>query len=218
MPNLLAHSSSPFAYGLVLLLLSIIPLVLLSLTSFIKFSVVFSILRSALGAGQLPSAAITSLVALILTAYVMLPVFSEISLNLQNQKNIKTDLNSIFSILNESSLPLQTFLEKHAGQKERDFFKGLLPENQSKNLKMENLVTIASAFVVSELKESFAVGFAIYIPFLIIDLVVANILVGMGMMMVSPITISVPAKIALFVLCDGWYLLCKGLVMSYVEV
>lgn len=212
MPNLLAHSSSPLTYGLILLLLSVIPLILLSLTSFIKFSVVFSILRSALGGGQLPSAAITSLVALILSSYVMLPVFSEISVNLQNSKNRKTDLNSVFLLLKDSSSPLQRFLEKHTGQKERDFFKSLLPENQN-----ENLATIASAFVVSELKESFVVGFAIYLPFLIIDLVVANILVGMGMMMVSPITISVPAKIALFVLCDGWYLLCKGLVLSYLE-
>lgn len=208
----------------VFLLLAVLPFIILSVTSFIKLSVVFGILRNAIGAQQVPSSAITSLLAFVLTLHVMAPVGVEIKSaweegtvsrekkpEIPAVKDLGTlqvaDLLPLGDKLKRVGAPLLRFLEKHSRQKERTFFSGLAEG--------ESFFTLLPAFIISELTEAFAIGFAVFLPFLILDLVVANILVGLGMVMVTPAVVSLPFKIILFVLVDGWFLLCRGLVLGY---
>lgn len=201
---------NPLVFSALLMVLALIPFLLLSLTAFVKISVVFSILRNALGAGQVPSAAISSLLSLILSLHIAMPIAK----SALNEFDLSTEFDSIEVFLEKiekAAKPFEDFLEKHCGQKEREFFATLAKSDTPK----QGLTVLVPAFLITELREAFAIGFTIYLPFLVIDLVVANLLVGMGMMMVSPVTVSVPFKIGLFVLSDGWYLLCRGLVLGY---
>ena len=116
--------------------------------------------------------------------------------------------------------PLKQFLLKHTHSKERILFFGLAKKmrtpEQEADLTDKDLIVIVPAFVISELKEAFEIGFLIFVPFIVIDMVVSNILLAMGMMMLSPVTISLPFKLLLFILIDGWYLLARGLVLGYI--
>jgi type III secretion protein R len=253
--SLLAEvSGSPLLLVLGMLALSLAPLALLGCTCFLKLSVVFSILRSALGAGQLPSAALTTFLSLCLTIFIMSPVAEE-TVQLIGQENVSqpgdkiSSWQALFQSAFRVSRPLDAFLRKHSELKERVFFlqmsrsisdksrlkdselnfvSGSLAEIRSAIkdscrgvsaaeclLPGESLKTLIPAFALSELKEAFAIGFTLFLPFLVIDLVVANMLVGLGMMMVSPTTVSLPFKLLLFFLCDGWYLLCQSLIQGY---
>jgi len=253
-------SENPLFYVFAMMAMSLLPFLLLSLTSFIKISVVLSILRNALGAGQLPSAAISSLLAFVLSMHIMTPLIQEIIIGVQSQpealRKVTRDLRQVTTLYKAGSKPLLTFLRKHSRAEERNFFARLAeiqktqsnmkkkqgaqqtnsrnPELLLKELHLsrvctkpdaannleceipgETILTLIPAFVLSELREAFAIGFTIFLPFLVIDLVVANMLVGLGMMMVSPVSISLPFKILLFVACDGWFLLCRSLVLGY---
>jgi type III secretion protein R len=200
-----AMEANPLTYTLLLLLIALVPFILLSVTSFVKLSVVFAILRNALGGGQIPSTAVGTLLSLVLSFQIMAPVFADAFAQVDMQKSLQSwDL--LAGDLVEASVVFQEFLKRHSGERELEFFSSISKESP---------FSIVPAFIISELKEAFAIGFAIYLPFLIIDLVIANLLVGMGMMMVSPVTLSVPCKIALFVICDGWFALCSGLVLGY---
>ncbi len=216
--------------------LALVPFIVLSVTCFIKLSVVFGILRNALGAQQVPSGAVVTLLSISLTGLVMAPVAKEAvenskralsdvsavqSQGVSKQSGAKklSELETLFHGLKAAAVPFQSFLEKHSRPRERMFFSGLSQQQSEQERgalgSTETLFTLIPSFVLSELHEAFAIGFSIFIPFLIIDLVVANILMGLGMMMVSPVTISLPIKLVLFVLCDGWFLLSRGLVMGY---
>ncbi len=238
-------SANPVLMVPLFIALSLVPFMFLAVTSFLKLSVVFGILRNALGAQQVPSASVSSLLALVLTIQIMSPVMSETTSLLDkaiegrniSNKNQPWTVSSILEVAKEASLPLESFLIKHSRTRERIFFAQLgkdtakLPEDKSvvskDNLECgegshtncrprgETLFTLVSSFVLSELYQAFAIGFSIFLPFLVIDLVTANLLVGLGMMMVSPVTVSLPFKLILFVLCDGWFLLCRSLVLSY---
>ena len=254
--------SNPLPVIIVVSALSLVPFCILSATSFLKLSVVFGILRNAIGAQQIPSSALLSLLALVLTLQIMSPVFFDsvscISEQLEPVSGVEPGAQtSVLSagfwaslgaqragrIVASGAEPFRRFLIAHSGSKERLFFAGLGQlqnreehesgpgfSSQSRDLGPayqsvqattgvlpgETIFTLLTAFMISELHEAFAIGFLIYLPFLVIDLVVANLLVGLGMMMVSPVTISLPLKIVLFVLCDGWFLLCRGLVLGYV--
>jgi type III secretion protein R len=247
-------TASPVLIMAVFIGLAILPFLLMSITSFVKLSVVFGILRSALGAGQIPSTAISGLLSVVLTVFIMAPIFSItielITTGLDSKKITETKVSTAkkenvieewIDILTQASRPIKTFLFKHSAEKERKFFaelhreqpgiKSLLKNNDSdlkiceeatgkkKNCLMdgETVFSLLPAFLLTELKEAFAIGFVIFLPFLIIDLVVANLLVGLGMMMVSPVSIALPFKILLFVLCDGWFLLSRGLIMGYLQ-
>ena len=121
--------------------------------------------------------------------------------------------------LADSITPVKDFLRRHASQKEIDFFshstKKLWPEEYSKTVTDDHLLVLTTAFLVSELTSAFQIGFLLFLPFIVIDLIVANILISMGMIMVAPIMISLPFKVLLFVLIDGWAKLTHGLIMSY---
>lgn len=229
----LAQSSSgstntfPLTTMVALSLLALIPFIFLASTSFVKLAFVFSILRNAIGTGQVPSGMIITTLATILTLYVMTPVGNEIytasftSLMEINLKNplANRSLDAIIKSINAGKEPLRRFLKRNASESEIDLFYRLAKRGRSQaklgEVTREDFMVVLSAFFITELKEAFQIGFLVYIPFLIIDIVVANILLALGMHMVSPTAISLPFKLLLFVWVDGFYLLIKALVLGY---
>lgn len=220
--------NSPLALLILLAALSLAPFVLIMVTSFVKISVVLSVLRQALGTQQIPPTQVINGLAIILTIYIMYPVALEIkdaTAALFDERTGSPLLSdSTTRLVKEGSQvakePLRRFLLRHAHVKDRQLFYGLArrmrtPEQQ-KNVTDRSLIVVVPAFVISELKEAFQIGFLIFVPFIVIDMVVSNILMSMGMMMLSPTTISLPFKILLFILIDGWYLIARGLVLGYI--
>jgi type III secretion protein R len=158
--------------------------------------------------------------------YVMYPVGLQMSDSIksmpeqqQPQKAKQMDLPGLMGVADKAKEPLRGFLIRHTSDSERAFFlrtaQRLLPADKRETLTDQDLVVVVPSFTVSELSEAFQIGFLIYLPFLIIDLVVSNILLAMGMMMLSPTTVSLPFKLLLFVLLDGWSKLVHGLVLTY---
>jgi type III secretion protein R len=220
--------SKPILIMFVLFIMSMAPFILMMTTSFIKIAVVLSLIRSAMGVQQIPPNPIITGLALILTVYIMIPVGQEMY-NEARTEIVETDTNaeilSVASIdkvkaaIDKGKEPLRTFLVKHCHGKERKLFYGLgkkLKINQTiGELTDKDFIVIIPAFVISELTEAFQIGFMIFLPFLVIDMVVSNILLSMGMFQLSPITVSLPFKLLLFIMVDGWFLITKGLVSGY---
>ncbi len=208
--------------------LAIVPFVLIMITSFVKIAVVLSIVRQAIGTQQIPPTQVITGLAIVLTVYIMMPVGLEIYHSAQDrilkqtgkELDIKQlNFDQVADLASDAQEPIRGFLIKHAHLKDRDMFYKLAwrmrqPRDRA-TLADDNWTVIVPAFVISELKEAFQIGFILFIPFLVVDMVVANILMALGMQMLSPTTISLPFKILLFVLVDGWYLITRGLVMGY---
>ncbi|MDR2337764.1 MAG: EscR/YscR/HrcR family type III secretion system export apparatus protein [Deltaproteobacteria bacterium] len=233
---------SPLTSIGVFFVLACIPLFLLCFTSFIKLNVVFNILRNALGVGQIPSASIVFIMSFVLAIYIFAPVASEIKTTImpvlqekittnKKTKNLNLDLEALLQIATQASQPLQTFLAENSRLKERVFFATLKDQRHKDKLTVqdvitcqaathdceiagENLFSMLPAFLVSELRLAFIIGFMLSVPFLVVDLIVSNILLALNMTMLSPQVVSAPLKILLFVLSDAWYLLCKSLVLG----
>ncbi|PID49876.1 MAG: EscR/YscR/HrcR family type III secretion system export apparatus protein [Proteobacteria bacterium] len=204
-----------------LTLLALAPFLAILVSSFIKLVVVMQLTRSALGLQQEPPNMALSGIAIILSIYIMAPVAIE-TYEIFNSYGIEiTDIRnpSFVDALEGSARPLQDFLNRHSSASERDFFvqttKELWPEQYARDVDERHLLVLIPAFLVSELTIAFQIGFLIYLPFIIIDLIVSNILLSLGMIMVSPIIISLPFKLLLFVLIDGWSRLIHGLLLSY---
>ena len=220
-------AGNPLTTLIMLALLSLLPFLLMMSTSFVKFSVVFSILRSALGLQQVPPPAVTMGLALILSIYVMSPVAAKVydaAEPLFAQPSGQDVVSSggaqmILGVVDKARDPLRAFLVKHAHAKERALFHQMAlrmgPPRWKESMKDDDLLVLIPAFTISELSEAFMIGFLIFLPFLVIDMVVSNILLAMGMHMLSPVTISMPFKLLLFVLIDGWGLLVRGLLQGY---
>ncbi|MCX4024645.1 type III secretion system export apparatus subunit SctR [Endozoicomonas sp. SM1973] len=209
----------PFTLVVVLGLVSLIPFIAVMATSFVKLAVVFSLLRNALGIQQIPPNMALYGLALILTLYIMAPVgFAIHDHFIENPINLE-DKQAISKIVDSGLNPYREFLLEHSDESERTFFKdaaaNLWPDNYSERLSEDSLLILMPAFTLSELTDAFKMGFLLYLPFIAIDLIISNILLAMGMMMVSPVTISLPFKLLLFVLLDGWTRLTHGLVLSY---
>jgi type III secretion protein R len=209
---------SPSSALITVVVIALVPFVAVMVTSFTKIVVVLSLLRNALGLQQTPPNLVINGLAIILSIYVMYPVIDEISAHSAKQSS-QTDTN-ILSIVESSQAPMRAFLLKHAEKDERAFFlksaRKMLSEERAKALTDEDFVVVIPAFTVSELTDAFKIGFLVFLPFLIVDLVIANILMALGMMMLSPTTVSLPFKILLFVLVEGWMKLVHGLVLTYV--
>jgi type III secretion protein R len=208
--------------------LSLLPFILLLMTSFVKISVVLSILKSALGAPQIPPSQVITGLALILTLYVMAPtgerMFRAIEPELGRGSSAELvsgqGLEALAHAADKAKEPLREFLLKHASARDRGLFHVLAlrmrtPEERVGVADRDFLVLIP-AFLASELRRAFEIGFLLFIPFLVVDLVISNLLMALGMHMLSPTTVSLPFKLLLFVLADGWQLLLRGLVESYV--
>ncbi len=202
-----------------LALLAMVPFIAVMATAFVKIAVVFSLLRNALGVQQIPPNMAMYGLALILTLYIMAPVGFATQDYLKTHEVSLNNGASIEQFINDGMAPYRTFLKQHIRPAEQSFFidstRKLWPEKYALRLEPDSLLILLPAFTVSELTRAFEVGFLIYLPFIAIDLIISNILLAMGMMMVSPMTISLPFKLLLFVLLDGWARLTHGLVTSY---
>ena len=199
---------------LVLTMLTLLPSFIIMFTSFTRITVVFSLLKNAIGAQQsIPSQVLVGL-AIFLTIFIMQPVYSEI-----NETALKPYANEEITFeeaMDKATLPLKNFMLKETRQKDLELFVETANIN-SEELTRENipLYAIVPAFAISELKTAFQIGFLLFVPFLIIDMVVASVLMSMGMMMLPPTVVSLAFKILLFVMVDGWNLLIKSLILSF---
>jgi len=220
---------SPLSVLMLLAALSILPFVLVMITSFVKIAVVLSILRSALGTPQIPPTLVITGLSVILTVYVMAPtgakVHEAVKPVLEQRQGREASLLSgagaeaLYEAALRAKEPVREFLVKHSRPRDRAMFRDLArrlrPASQRGAVAESDLLVVVPAFVIGQLAAAFQIGFLLFVPFLIIDMVVANILLALGMHMLSPTTVSLPFKLLLFVLVDGWYLLTQGLVMSY---
>ncbi|MFR0717061.1 flagellar type III secretion system pore protein FliP [Enterobacterales bacterium BD_CKDN230030183-1A_HGKHYDSX7] len=198
---------------LIMTALSFIPAFVILMTSFTRIIIVFSILRQALGLQQTPSNQVLTGMALFLTLFIMAPVFDKV-----NQSALQPYLNEQMTAqqaIETAQGPLKDFMLAQTRQSDLDLFMRLSKRTDIAGPDQVPLTILVPSFVTSELKTAFQIGFMIFIPFLIIDLVVASVLMAMGMMMLSPLIISLPFKIMLFVLVDGWALIMGTLAGSF---
>ncbi len=217
---------NPLNMVVMLALLALLPFLLIMVTSFVKVTIVLSILRTAIGAQQVPPNQVITGMAIVLSVYIMAPVamdiYAEIGpyIDAVEESGQQPSVTEMRDMADTAVAPLRAFLLKHAEPDERLLLHELALElrtaEQRESLGAEDLIITVPAFVITELKEAFTIGFILFVPFIIIDLVIANILLSLGMHMLSPTTISLPFKLLLFVLVDGWYLVVKGLVLGYV--
>ena len=286
-PNLLHAQTggtvaNPVIMVIVLGVLSLAPFIVIMLTSFVKISVVLSIVRNALGTQQVPPNQIITGLAFVLSIFIMVPVARQMydaAGNVSNTKDIfsEASVKTLFDASKKAKEPLRRFLSRHSHVKERELFMDLAvrleysaaekpqpaapatqpapsasaapattgapaaqptgalaqaavapappaqqapppPPAPAPNIDRpdkEDFQILMPAFVTSQLKEAFEVGFLLFVPFIVVDMVVANILLAMGMQMLSPSVISLPFKLLLFVVVDGWFLIIRGLVLSY---
>lgn len=198
-----------------LTLISIAPFMLLMMTCFTRIVIVFSFLRNAIGLQQSPPNQVLIGLALFITFFIMQPVLTEINQTALQPYNNGTIQMQEF--IDKASVPLKDFMLKQTTPKEIELFKGLSEDPNIAKLEAQELPmhVVVPAFMTSELKRAFLIGFLLFIPFLIIDMIVASTLMSMGMIMLPPVMISLPFKLMLFVVVDGWGLLIKTLVMTY---
>ena len=214
-----ANTPQDFTNGLQILIwltiLTLAPSILIMTTSFIRLVVVLALTRQALGAGTLPPNQVLTSLALILTFFIMAPTFNEI-----NEKALQPYMNNQITqqvALDRGIEPIRTFMFKQTHEKELALFVRMVKIEKPKNIKDVPTYVLLPAFILSELKTAFTIGFVIYLPFLVIDIVVSSVLVSMGMMFLPPTMIALPFKLIMFVMVDGWYLVVKSLVDSFVR-
>lgn len=191
---------------------SMLPFVFSCMTSFLRFVIVFSMLKTALGTQQVPPAIVIIGLSMILTFYTMGPVFQKMY-NMGQVPYNKT--GNLMLAIEQGSKPLKEFMMKQTRQGDLEFFVSLSQKNPPKSPDEITIWQVAPAFITSELKTAFEIGFIIFVPFIVLDLVVANILLALGMFMLSPTIISLPFKLLIFIAVDGWALIVQGLVSSY---
>ena len=214
--------------AVLLTLLSLMPFMVMILTSFLKIVVVLSLLRSALGVQQAPPNQVINGVAFLLSLFVMYPTgvkMYEAAQTTINQRAIPESFLSpdsstyVIEVASEASKPLRDFLKRNSSGRHHALFYRLiyrgLSEEYRATLKPDDLIVLVPSYITSQLKDAFEIGVLIYIPFFVIDLVTSNILLAMGMMMLSPVTISMPLKLFLLVMLDGWTILIEGLVKTF---
>jgi len=205
-----------------IVVLGVLPFLMIAVTSFIKFAVVISLLRNALGIQQIPPNIVIYSIALVMSAYVMLPT------GMQSGKVVQAALaqgKPVLQEMNAIAEPFVEFVQRYAARDEVAFFRDSAQRMWGEEVAREvldpeskpltRLVVLMPAFMVSELSRAFQIGFLLYLPFIVIDLIVANILLALGMSSLSPVTVSLPLKLLLFIALDGWKRLLEALVLSY---
>jgi flagellar biosynthetic protein FliP len=196
-----------------LTVLTLAPSILIMMTSFTRIVVVLSLLRTALGTATAPPNAVIISLALFLTAFIMGPAFQNAyDVGIRPLMNNEITVEQAFD---RSSEPFKTFMLKNVREKDLKLFSDLSREPAPASPEALSLRILVPAFMISELKRAFEIGFLLFLPFLIIDLVVASVLMSMGMMMLPPVVVSLPFKLIFFVLVDGWTLVAGSLVQSY---
>ena len=197
---------------IVMSVFSLIPFIFCCMTSFLRFVIVFSMLKTALGTQSVPPAIVIIGLSMILTFFTMGPTFQKMyemgSVPYQQNQNI-------VMAIDQGSKPLKEFMMKQTRQSDLAFFVQLSHKEAPATPDEITVWQVAPAYIVSELKTAFEIGFVIFVPFIVLDLVVANILLALGMFMLSPTIISLPFKLLIFIAVDGWALIVQGLVTSY---
>jgi flagellar biosynthetic protein FliP len=195
--------------------LTLLPSLLLMMTSFVRIIIVMSILRQALGTGQTPPNNVLVGISLFLTLFIMSPVLTDVYTNAvvpYMENGMKFD-----KALAAAEAPLRSFMLKQTREDDIGLFMQMARNAEVSDASQVPFTTLVPAFITSELKSAFTIGFLIYIPFVVIDLIVASVLMSMGMAMLSPMMISMPFKLMLFVLVDGWSLIMGSLAASFVQ-
>ena len=199
-----------------LTVLTMAPAILIMTTSFTRFVIVLSFLRQAIGTPTAPSNQVVIGLALFLSLFVMMPVWEEV-----NTTALEPYLEEAISqeeFMSRAALPIKRFMGNFTREKDLALFIRIAKIERPKNIDEVPIWVMIPAFVISELKAAFQIGFLLYVPFLVIDMVVASILMAMGMMMMPPVMISLPFKLMLFVLVDGWHLILGSMVKSFVDL
>lgn len=211
----------------ILAALSLLPFAIMLLTSYMKIVVVLSLLRNALGVQNSPPNQVLNGIALLITMYVMFPTgllmykAAEGVIDKNPPKDILSNESALFivNVIDKAKEPLRDFLQRNVSAKHTTSFYNLayriFPEPYKQVLKQNDFIILIPSFITSQLKTAFEIGVLIYLPFFVIDLVVSNILLAMGMMMLSPLTIALPIKLLLLVMIDGWTVLIQGLALSF---
>ena len=205
--------SSALQILILLTILTLAPSILIMTISFSRIIIVLSFLRQAMGTQQTPPTQVLIGLGLFLTLIVMSPIWSEV-----NERALRPYLAEEMSqleALKQAETPIKKFMLRQTREKDLALFIHLANEDKVNHAEEVSMQTIVPAFIISELKTAFQIGFLIYIPFLILDMVVASILLSMGMMMLPPVLISLPFKLMLFVMVDGWYLTVGSLMKSF---
>lgn len=198
---------------LLLTVLSLAPSILILMTSFTRIVIVLSFVRTALATQQMPPNQVIVGLALFLSFFIMAPTFQEA--NKEALQPLFKDEITLEQAYDKASVPFKEFMSKHTRQTDLDLFLNYSGEKMPESVQDISLTTLVPAYTLSELKTAFQMGFMIFIPFLVIDMIVASVLMSMGMMMLPPVMISLPFKILLFILVDGWYLVMKSLLESF---
>ena len=203
-----------------LALMAVIPFAIMMLTSFSKIVVVLSIVRSALGTQQAPPTMVLTGLAAVLSATVMTPTFEKMWAQGRSSWSEGPDAVSMVSSVGVVLQPLRDFLVKHGSAEERARFVDMARElrggdDDAAPVSEADMTVVVPAFVITELKEAFIIGFLVFLPFLVLDMLIANVLLALGMQTLSPSQVSLPFKILLFVAVDGWALLSRGLILGY---
>lgn len=208
-----ANVSTSVKLLLVLTVLSLAPSILILMTSFARIVIVLSFTRTALATNQSPPNQVIIGLALFLTFFIMAPTFQQVNEQaLQPLFNEEIELEEAYD---RATVPFKEFMADHTRQKDLELFLDYNQAERPESVEDIPLTMLVPAFALSEIKTAFQIGFMIFIPFLVIDMVVASVLMSMGMMMLPPVMISLPFKILLFVLVDGWYLVIKSLLQSF---
>lgn len=212
-----------------LAVMSLLPFVLASGTCLIKFSIVLVLLRNAIGVQQVPSNLVLNSIALMLSAFVMQPVVTN-TFQLVQETQTATSIDAVQPYFDTVLTPYRAYLTRYADKNLVHFFEDLPRVHaqgdavqyaarapSARQLVAPSLYALLSAYALTELREAFRIGFYLYLPFIVIDLIVSNVLLALGMMMMSPVTIAMPIKLILFVALDGWTLVAKDLVLPYMD-
>jgi type III secretion protein R len=209
------------SFSLMLGMLSLIPFIVVTTTSFLKISMVLLIFRNATGVQQVPPTLAIYGISLAMTVFVMAPTVQDIGKRVASIEPVahKSRTSPLFAQAQDAFEPLRVFMLKYSRPDQRELFlesaKKLWPKEVASAAKSSDTLILIPAFVVSELQTGYEIGFLIYIPFVVIDLLVSNLLMALGMQQVSPQTITIPLKLLLFTMVDGWGKLLNALVMSY---
>lgn len=200
--------------------LGILPIFLMMTTSYVKIVVVISLVRNALGVQQIPPQMVINGLAMFLTFFLMAPVASDTMDLLNTEMQTKEiTVSRVFEVAERISPPMKKFLKANTDERVSSMFAAtaqrVWPEKMRQQINKDNWSILIPAFTITELSKAFQIGFVLYLAFIAIDLIISNILLAMGMMMVSPTTISLPFKLLLFVTLDGWLKITQGLLLSY---
>lgn len=213
-------NQSPDAISLIvgITALALLPFAAVVMTSYTKIVVVLGLLRNAVGVQQVPPNIVLNGIALIVSCFIMAPVAIQ-AVDIAKSQPVTGQSSAIVDLLEASRAPFQAFLGKHTPERERQFFlrsaRELWPAAQASELHSDDLIILAPSFALTELTAAFRIGFLLYLTFAVIDLIVANVLMALGLSQVSPTNLAIPFKLLLFIVLDGWSILIHNLVLTY---